>query len=362
MKTTNYDSNSNSGKKIAVILILMFFGINFFRSANEAGPQEKKFAAVREAKAQDRKFDNNITKRHDIQKLRFAYTGTWEPNGPQHHSLDDDGTYDFHNPENNRNMVPTGANKAKDDKKKKLAKKTKTTFKVAKKYKKSKRLGSDSDFYEDGDGRTYTNTAYYTRQPVQERNPSDEEKNKKLSVQEWIEKVLAANNVSELVGQFQADPGLFYSVVEFLLSSDQDQSKKLGFTALQQTPSVGSFAKYVKHINDEMSSDVKTFALSTVDVYNNPSQLNILNSSLKNSDNEVKIQAAIMIKNITTTILQAESSSGEQVVYTPAQIESFKKMLAQSLAVIESALKTPLDAEVLASFTATRAVLTEFLG
>jgi hypothetical protein len=364
MKQSPNKTNSGSGRVIAVILILLFFGINFFKSQNEAGPQEKQFAKAREMKAQDKKFDNNLAKHHDIKKLRFAYTGTWEPNLYQGHNLD--GNFAFETPPNSRsNIEATAAKKVADAKKKaKLAKKTKHTTKVAKNYGKSRFTLDDNGGLDDSTA--YPRRTYYNQNPPQERTPSDDEKEKKLTVQEWLEKIAATNSVSELVSKYkegtEVNSALFYSVVESLLSSDQDGYKKLGFTALAATPSSTSLAKVAQHISDEMSADTKTFAQNSLNIYNQPNYLKVLNFSLKSSDSKLKILAATIIKNIVATISQAEAKSGGNVVYSPAQIQAYKTLLTESLDVINNAIKSGLDGEVLASFSATQSALVELLG
>jgi hypothetical protein len=362
MKTMYY-TKRNSGKVIAVILILLFFGINFIKSSSEGGPQEKHFAKIREEKVQAQKFNNNLGKQHDVQKLKFAYTGNWEKNdlskNPQ------DGKYAFTTPENTRGQIQaTAAKKAADAKKKnKLAKKAKAAAKIAKRSDKNRFNLEDHGI---DDSSTVRRIVYFAQTPPQQRTPSDEEKEKKLTAEEWLKQILSNNSVSEFVSKYRegkdVSQSLFYSVVESLLTNDQDSVKKLGYEALASTPSVLSLTKYAQHKDDEMSEELKTYVKSTLLVYNQPSQLRVLNTALNSTDNKVKILAANIIQSIASAVLLAQTSTGENTVYTPAQIEVLKTMLAQSLTVITNALKTDLESAVLVSFTATQSVLEQILS
>lgn len=358
-------TNTNSGKAIAVILILMFLGINYFRSATAVGPQEKQFAQAKLAKTAEENFDKKIGNIQNVEKLKYAYTGKWDKNDLSKNAQE--GQHAFAAPENTRSaMETTSAKKATDNKKKKkVAKKTKKTSKVAKKYYKRNGFANAENVE---DGFEYPTRSYYTLPTPQERTPSEDEKDKvkKLTVKEWVELITSTNSIAELVSKYKSGDGvsasLYYSVAEALLSSKEDNLKKLGFEAIQQLPSVTSLTKYANHIEDEMSAETKTIALKTLETYNNPTHLKILNSALTSPSNDVKVIASTLIRSISVTVFAPQSTSGENTTYTEAQLATFKVALTQSSSILTKALEGTLDAEVKESFTTTLTILSQLLG
>lgn len=356
-----------SGKTIAVLLIIAFLGINYFKSSSEVGPQEQIFAEKRQQEAETRKVDDKIASSQNVQKLKYAYTGKWDKNA----AYTAEGKYNFETPENQRNSIEAVAAAKKVDAKKakKLAdRKKKKTSKIAKKKYRNKNGRSlfDSDDYDQDD---YGRTTYFQRQeqraPSDNKNLEEEKEEKSLTAEEWFTKVTAENSLSTLASEFRSGKvksSIFYSVVEMLLSSEKDSNKKLGFQALELTPSVASLQKYATHIDDEMSVEVKTYAESTIKIYNDPNQIRTLNSALNSKDSNLKIIAANLIREITTKILTVSEASGQNTTYTQVQLDLYKRMLTQSLNVINNALAAGVDATVVASFNSTRAILQEFLG
>lgn len=370
MKTKNTRNNNTGsfGKIAALILVLLFITINHYRVQKDIITKEE-ITEQKEATTQKRNTRNQLSDRTEakhIEKLKFAYTGKWAKNEIRDTATT--GEYSFTTPDNTRSLIKPTSMKKEDKKKKKVAsKKTKKTNKVAK----SKRNFFHSNDSNDNDGSNtanypYANNPYYNaQQPQQERAPSDDEKDKRLTAQEWLELIIKSNSISELVTAYKSSKvsqSLFHSIAESLLSSSSESSKKLGFQALSETPSLMSFSKTAKHLNDQMSTQMKTFAQSTLEVYEQPNQLRVLNSALNSKDVELKILAASIIKTITTSIVQAQASSGENVVYSESQLKIYTTLLTQSLNVINAALETGIDATVVASFTATRTILVQFLS
>lgn len=371
MKTKNtHDNNTSSFGKIAVlVLVLLFVTINHFRSQKDIVTKEEIAAQKNESAIQKRNLRNQFsdkTEARHIEKLKFAYTGKWAKNEVK----DVNGEYSFTVPTNTRSQIkPTSMKKENKKKKKVAAKKTKKKInKIAKKSKRSSFHNNYDDSYDDGFNAAnypYANNPYYAQPNPQERAPSDDEKEKQLSPQEWLERITKSNSVSELTAAYKAGKvgqNLFFTVADTLISSDSENLKKLGFQAFAEVPSLTSFTKIAKHLNDQMSPQLKTFAQSTLEAYEQPNQLRILNSALNGKDTELRILAANIIKTVATSIVQAQASSGENVVYSEAQLKLYKTLLTQSLNVINIALETGAEATVVASFNSTRAILVQFLS
>jgi len=355
-------TNTFSGKVIAVIMVLVFLGINYFKSENEAGPQEQRFAKAKHDAEEYRRLDNKISKPQDIKKLQYAYTGKWEKND----LTKQDGKFAFNTPESTRNTMEATAAKKAEEKKKKLAKKNKKTKnKVARKMYNSKSRFARDEYDSGFQDTPAVVPAYYGILNPQARTPSDEEKDKKLAAKEWFDKITTENSISNFLSEHNkgtVDTTTFYAVAEMLLSSDKESNKKFGYQVIQSVPSLKSLDLYAKHVKEEMSAELKTFAQSTLNAYTDPSDLKILNSALKSANDDLKIIAAVLIKDITTEILEAQNAGAEGVVYTEIQLQNFRTMLTASLNVINAALATNLSAEVIASFNTTRTVLMEFLS
>ena len=354
-------SNLNKGRWIAVILIIAFFGINFYKTDKNGGPQEVAFKKAKAEKNQAQALAKKIAPSQNIDKLKYAYTGNWEKNVIQHA---EGGTSDFTLPENQRNMIEATAAKKKDKKKKKVAKKKKTKKMIARKSKGKSRFDWDPSDSNSGSPYVAQNNYYYSNQQ-ENRTPNEEkEKEKELTLTEWLELIKRTNSISELVSKFSSGKvtsSTFYAVVSTLLSSEQDSDKKLGFLALQKFPSAVSFELYAIHINDNMSAETRTVAQNTSKAYHNPNHLRFLNTALNNPKAEVKTQAALLIRDITTSILAAVSNTGENVVYSPQHIEEFKRILGQSLLVINGSIDST-EGEVRASFASAQNILVQFLS
>lgn len=363
-------TNSNSfGKISAVALILLFVGINYFKPEKDIIPKNSLTTKKQSREFQIQNGRNKVVeKTHNVEKLKYAYTGKWEKNDVSAAAVN--GEYSFTTPTNTRSMIKPSAKK--DDKKKKVAaKKKKTDKKIAKKTYKKNSFGNHfgSDEY-DADNTNYNNTyvnPYYAQQvqQQQQRTPSDDEKEKQLTLPEWLAQITQANSISDLVTQYlggKVSQNLFYQVIDALIASTDDNTKKLGFDALAQTPSGNSFTKTVTHMNDEMSSELKAYAQSSLTVYEKPNQLRILNAALSSKNTEVQIVAANIIRSVTTSILQAQTNSGENAVYKEADMKAYKAMLTQSLNVINNALELGLNDTVASSFHSAQSVLAQFLS
>lgn len=354
-------TNNNSGRWIAMVMVIAFLGINYFKSENEGGPQEQKFAKVQKQK-ETRAIDDKIAPPQNIEKLKYAYTGKWERNQISAQA----GQHAFTPPTNDRNNIqPTVAAKKKDDKKKKkIAAKKKKANKYAKKFRGKSRF----DLNNDGDDfapRSYpAYSAYNQRQQQQDRTPSDDNKEKPLTLEEWLDLITQSQSISPLIEKYstqEVTSTMYFSVASALLSSNEDSLKKLGFDALAQLPSTRSLELYAKHIDDEMSAETKAFAQDTLKAYNQPTHLRTLNAALNSSDSKVRVIAATLIKDITTTVLAAQSQSGPNSIYSEKQIEQFKALLTQSLFVINTTISTT-EGDVRVSFDSARLVLVQFLG
>ncbi len=353
MKKNNAYLGKSLGKVSAVMLILAFVGINFYKTEKEGGPQEQLFAERNKKQIAERKLENQIAPKQNIEKLKFAYTGKWEKNEATQSAQA--GGHAFTNPPNTRgNVQAVAAKKAADKKKKKN--------KIAKKSsKKRSHFDNDSsDSYND----SYVANNYYTQPKPQERTPSEEEEEEKkqLTPQELFAQVTQKNSLTPIVEALSkgtATEATYYIVAEMLITSEDSKLNILGFKALALYPSAKNLETYAKHINDT-SGEVRTAAEETLKTYKQTVHLSMLNGTLKSLNNELKILSANLIKDITTAILQAQS--GEQAAYTEEQLNRFKKLLEVSLNVIETALESDLDGSVIASFNTARNTLLEFLG
>lgn len=368
MKTQNSNDNNKRsfGKIAALVLVLAFITINHYRSEKDIIPKNAISSNKEASKLKQNlrnQFSNRIEAKH-IERLKYAYTGKWAKNEVK--DSQSDGGYSFSAPAGTRNLITPTSKKIDKNKKKKVAAKTKTKAKVAKKSKKGLFHNNYENYKNDDLGATnspYPANPYYTQPNPQDRTPSEDENEKKLSAQEWVELITKSNSVSELVAAYgKIGQNLFYSVVESLLSSPSEGSKKLGFQALSQVPSAMSFMKTAQHLNDDMSTAMKTYAQGTLQVYEKPDQVRVLNAVLNSKDAVVKILAATIIRNVTSSIVQAQASSGENVVYTEAQLKLYNTLLTQSLNVINTALEAGVEATVAASFTSARTILVEFLS
>ncbi|MES2767636.1 MAG: hypothetical protein V4596_00705 [Bdellovibrionota bacterium] len=361
MKKNNTYLGKSLGKVSAVLLILAFVGINFYKTEKEGGPQEQLFAERNKEQIAERKFENQIAPKQNIEKLKFAYTGKWEKNETAQSAQA--GGHAFTSPPNTRgNVQAVAAKKATDKKKaKKLAEKKKKKSKVAKKSsKKRSHFDNDSsDSYND----SYVANNYYTQPKPQERTPSEEEEEKKqLTPQELFAQVTQKNSLTPIVEALNkgtATEATYYIVAEMLITAEDSKLNILGFKALALYPSAKNLETYAKHINDT-SGEVRTAAEETLKTYKQTVHLSMLNGTLKSSNNELKILSANLIKDITTAILQAQS--GEQAAYTEEHLNRFRILLAVSLNVIETALESDLDGSVIASFNTARNTLLQFLG
>lgn len=358
------NKNSNSTPKwIAVILILAFFGINFYKTENEGGPLEQKFNERKLEKTASRKFDKKYFPAQNVDKLKFAYTGNWEKNEISQNAQA--GDYAFTAPENTRGKVEATAAQAKKADAKKKSKKVaqkKKSKKIAKRPS-SKKSMFDTDY--ETSAPTYVANNYYTQPKNQTRTPSDdEEKPKKLTAAEVHALVLAAKSIAPMSAELAKDTmslQTYYVVAGMLLSSDKDDLKKLGFEAISKYQSSNSLNLYAKHIDDDMSEETKAFAESTLGAYNQPKHIRLLTSTLRSQENTLKIISSNLLKDITMTIMQSQAQSGENVVYNEQQITMFKSQLSVTLTVIEAALQGSLDSAVMASFNSTRDILNQFL-
>lgn len=354
-------NNSISGKVVAVILILAFVGINFYKTDKEGGPQEQKFNERNQEQAATRKFDKKYFPAQNIERLKYAYTGKWEKNEVSQAAQA--GDYAFTAPENTRgNVQATAAKKAEAKKKAKKVAQKKKAKKIAKKSN-SRRSMFETDY--EPSGSNYIANNYYTQPKQQTRTPSDDEnKPKKLTAAEVYNLVTAANSIAPMAAELAKSTmtmQTYYAVAGMLLSSEQDGLKKLGFEAIAQYQTPNSLNLYAKHINDEMSPETKTFAEGTLGAYNQPRYIRILHASLKSTDNALKIISSNLLRDITVGLMESQAQTGENVVYNQQQIAMFKSQLSAVLEDIETALQTPLDSAVLASFNSTRDILNQFL-
>lgn len=353
-----------TGRWIAVVMIIAFLGINYYRTEKLGGPEEQAFTQAKERQKQAAAFGNKILPPQNIEKLKFAYTGRWEKNKINHeHNFNPS---EFTAPENQRNQIEATAAKKQDNKKKKkVAKKTKKKKSFVKKSRGKSRFDWDHSYGSDSHY-SYNNNGYYHQQNPQNRTPSKdkEDEEKQLSVEEWLELVKSTNSVNELVGKYsyqKISSGLFYSVVSALLSSTADSDKRLGFSALQKVQSLRTLELYTEHINDEMSPETRNFAQNVIKAFNQPAHLRTLNAGLNNIRSEVRILSATLIRDITTSILASQSNTGENVVFTPQQIDQFKTLLTQSLLIINHSIDST-EGEVRVSFDSARSILNQFLG
>jgi len=349
-------------KWIAVILILAFFGINFYKTNKEGGPLEQKFNEKNQEQTVTRKFDKKYFPTQNVEKLKYAYTGNWEKNEISANAQA--GDYAFTAPENTRGKIEaTAATKKVEAKKKakKLAQKKKAK-KIAKRTN-NRRSMFNADY--EASAPAYIANNYYTQPKNQTRAPSDEEeKVKKLTAAEVYSLVTAAKSIAPMTAELAKETmslQTYYTVAGMLLSSDKDDLKKLGFEAISQYQSSTSLNLYAKHIDDEMTEETKAFADSTLAAYNQPKYIRLLTSTLRSSENSLKIISSNLLKDITLSIMQSQAQSGENVVYNEQQITMFKSQLNSTLAVIEAALQTSLDSAVSASFNSTRDILNQFL-
>lgn len=365
MEKKNSNTGKSLGKVSAVILILAFVGINFYRTEKNGGPLEQKFSEQRQDQIAARKFDQKHFPNQNIEKLKYAYTGNWKKNEVSAAAVA--GDYAFTQPENTRGKVEATAAAKKADAKKKTKKvaKKKKDKKIAKKSK-SRRSLFDTDYDDSESG--YIATNYYTQPKQQTRTPSEKEEEKepkKLSAREVYELVLTAKSIapmSEALSKDTITMQTYYSVAGMLLSAAEDDLKKIGFEAIAAYQSANSLILYAKHIEDEMSPETKAFAESTLNVYNQPKYIRLLGITLKNSDNTLKIISSNLIRDITLGIMQSQAQSGENVVYNEQQILAFKSQLTVVRDDIEKALElSSLDSSVLASFNSTRDILNQFL-
>ena len=356
--------SNNSGKWIAVIMILVFFGINYFKQ-DEAGPQEQIFAKQKQDAKELRAIDDKIAPPQNVEKLKYAYTGNWEKNAPGN-----PGQYVFSPPQNARNQIhPTAAKKQDDKKKKKVAKK-KTTKKIAKKKSRGKSMFDwNNDDSQDTIAGYNANSGGYYGQPNRNQNVAqpEEKKEKKLTAQEWIAAILESGTVAEFVNQYKSgevNKAVYIAVTRALLGSADDTQKRLGFDVLAQVQTAESLDWYAEFIETEMSAETKEYAQNTLKAYSNPNLLRILNNALSYPKSEVRVLAANLIKDIVTTILAEQPNSGERSpAYSEQQIENYRTLLAISRSVIDNAIAAGIsDTQVASSFRSTLETLSLFLS